>query len=233
LSGRGVSEAELARLEFMYLGVLERSEYGIPNLERELAKSPSLFVEALAFIYRRDDGGEDPPEWRKPDKEVASSLATQAYQLLQNAKRIPGTQDDGMIDAQKLKDWIVEVLTISEKFGRLVVGEHAIGHLLAKSKLGADGIWPSEPIREVLEEVGTKEIAVGMSIGLYNSRGAHWRGPGGDQERELAARYRGWSKTLTINSPFTSRLLEEIAKSYDRDAEWHDTDANIRKRLPY
>jgi hypothetical protein len=105
--------------------------------------------------------------------------------------------------------------------------------LLAKSKPGTDGIWPSESIREVLEEVGTKEIAVGMSIGLYNSRGAHWRGPSGDQERELAAKYRGWSKTIAVNSPFTSRLLEEIARSYDRDAEWHDTDANIRKRLPY
>jgi hypothetical protein len=38
--------------------------------------------------------------------------------------------------------------------------------LLAKSKAGGDGIWPSESIREVLEEVGTKEIAIGMSIGL-------------------------------------------------------------------
>jgi hypothetical protein len=31
----------------------------------------------------------------------------------------------------------------------------------------------------------------------------------------------------------TSRLLERIARSYDHDAEWHDTDANLRKRLPY
>jgi hypothetical protein len=59
-----------------------------------------------------------------------------------------------------------KVLRLSKKFGRLVVGEHAIGHLLAKSKAGGDGIWPSESIREVLEEVDTKEIAIGMSIGL-------------------------------------------------------------------
>src|ERR1700674_161961 len=233
LGGRGVSEADLARLEFMYLGALERSEYGIPNLERELARNPSFFIEALAIIYRRDDRGEDPPEWQKPDTEARRSLATQAYTLLQNAKRIPGTQDDGTIKPRELKDWVVEVLALSKKFGRLVVGEHAIGHLLAKCKPGADGIWPNEAVREVLEDVGTKEIAVGMSIGLYNSRGAHWRGPGGEQERELAAKYRGWSKTVAVNSPFTSRLLEEIAKNYDRDAEWHDTDANVRKRLPY
>ncbi len=233
LGGRGVAESELARLEFMYLSGLERSEYGIPNLERELAKNPSFFMEALALIYRRDDGGEDPPEWRMTDDKGRKSIATQAYRLLENAKRIPGTQDDGTINVKVLKDWIVEVLTLCKKFGRLVIGQHAIGHLLAKSKPGADGIWPSEPIREVLEDVGTKEIAVGMSIGLYNLRGAHWRGPNGEQERELASKYRGWSKTLALNSPFTSRLLDEIAKTYDRDAEWHDTDANIRKRLPY
>jgi hypothetical protein len=93
LGGRGVPEAELARLEFLYLGALGRSEYGIPNLERELAKRPSVFMEILSLIYRRDDGGEDPPEWRKPDSEVRRSLATQAYLLLENAKRIPGTQD--------------------------------------------------------------------------------------------------------------------------------------------
>ena len=79
-----------------------------------------------------------------------------------------------------------KVLRLSKKFGRLVVGEHAIAHSLAKSKAGGDGIWPSEPICEVLEEVGTKEIAIGMSIGLYNSLRVHWRGPGGDQERECS-----------------------------------------------
>jgi len=59
------------------------------------------------------------------------------------------------------------------------------------------------------------------------------RGPGGQQERDLAAQYRDWSKTVAVNSPFTSRLLEDIAKGYDRNAEWHDTEADIRKRLPY
>jgi hypothetical protein len=49
----------------------------------------------------------------------------------------------------------------------------------------------------------------------------------------LAAKYRGWSTQIAIEWPFTSRLLEQIASSYDRDAQWHDTDANLRKRLPY
>ena len=38
-----------------------KSNHGIPNLEREIEKSPVLFVQALALIFRREDGGEDPP----------------------------------------------------------------------------------------------------------------------------------------------------------------------------
>ena len=62
---------------------------------------------------------------------------------------------------------------------------------------------------------------------------APWRDVGGKQERDLAAQYRGWSRQEAIEWPFTSRLLERIAQSYDSDAEWHDTDADLRKRLPY
>ena len=60
LDGRtDVGKAELARLEFAYLAALDRSKRGIPNLERELAANPALFVQALAMIYKRSDGGED------------------------------------------------------------------------------------------------------------------------------------------------------------------------------
>jgi hypothetical protein len=72
-----------------------------------------------------------------------------------------------------------------------------------------------------------------MAIGLHNQRGAHWRDVDGRQERDLAAQYRGWARQTAVEWPFTSRLLEQVAKSYDHDAESHDTDATLRRRLPY
>jgi hypothetical protein len=97
--------------------------------------------------------------------------------------------------------------------------------------VGADGIWPNEGIRDVLEDIGTSELANGMSIGRYNSRGVVARGVGGDQERALSQTYRTWSRQLAHRYPFTSRLLNEMARMYDRDAERHDTDSEVRKRL--
>lgn len=116
-------------------------------------------------------------------------------------------------------------------YARSEIGDNVIGELLSKSRPGLDGIWPCEAVREALEELGSTRLADGMAVGLYNQRGAHWRGAGGAQERELSARYRGWSRQIAFDSPFTSRLLERIASTYDRDAVWHDTDANLRKRL--
>lgn len=37
-----------------------------------------------------------------------------------------------------------------------------------------------------MEELKSESISIGARTSLYNARGAHWRGEGGDQERELA-----------------------------------------------
>jgi addiction module HigA family antidote len=227
-----VSTEELAHLEFLYLSALEHEKRGIPNLERQLAASPALFVQAVGLVYIRKDGGEDPPEWHVENEEARKNVATQAYRLLHNAKRIPGTGDDGKIDALKLKAWIKDVRSQCKAYGRESAGDSSIGELLSKSTPGEDRIWPAVAVREALEELGNQKIATAMAIGLYNQRGAHWRDIDGRQERDLAAQYRGWSKQTAVEWPFTSRLLEQIAKSYDYDAEWHDTNAILRKRLP-
>ena len=228
-----VSRDEIAQLEFIYLGALDHDERGIPNLERQIAESPALFVQAVGLTYKRSDNGQDPPEWRPRGVEAAASIATQTYRLLHKIKHTPGTREDGTIDAAKLKAWIKEVRALCKTYGRELPGDHCIGELLAKSAVGPDGIWPCVAVRDALEETGTKEITDGMAIGVHNARGVHWRGEGGQQERDLSAKYRGWSKQVAFDSPFASRLLEQIAQSYDSEAAWQDTEASIRKRLMY
>ena len=68
-------------------------------------------------------------------------------------------------------------------------------------------------------------------IGKQNARGAVWRGRGGDQERDLAKNYRDASAAVAAEYPFTARLLNELARSYDRDAAWYDDRALVEKRL--
>jgi hypothetical protein len=205
---------------------------GIPNLQRQLAQTPTLFAQAVGLVYKRRDAGEDPPEWHIEGENARSSVATQAYTLLHQAKLIPGTGDDGKVDVRKLKEWIKDARALCRSYGREQVGDNCIGELLSKSGRDEDGIWPAIPVRNALEEIGNKTIARRHGGRALQPTRSPLREPGGKQERELAAMYRAWSKLTAVDWPFTSRLLERIAQSYERDAEWHDTDANLRRRLP-
>ena len=82
-----------------------------------------------------------------------------------------------------------------------------------------------------MEEFGSRRMAEGFLIGVRNARGAHWRGEGGDQERDFAAKYRRWAQQAAFDYPFVGSVLEDIASSYDAEAGWHDTEAQVRKRL--
>ncbi len=228
----GVTPDEMAGLEFRFIRALEFSDHGIPNLERQVVKSPSLFMQVLALTFRRSDDGEDPPEWRLDDGEHRQAVFSATYSLLNKIQRIPGTDDgEGTIKAANLKAWMIEVRALCLEYGRAKVGDQKIGQILAAAPVGDDGVWPCVPVREVLEEIGSPDIATGMGIGVYNARGVCVRGEGGAQERELAAKYHTWSQQLAFEYPYVSNLVEQIATKYDRQGIWEDSEAAVRRRL--
>ncbi len=234
LHGRvGVTHEEMAQLEFLYIDALRSSKHGIPNLERQIAQTPSLFVQALAFAYKRSDNREDPQEWRIENPEQRRAMASAAYHLLDQMEKIPGTDENGRIKGTDLTAWIAEVRRLCHEFARVEIGDQCLGQLLAKAPMDENGIWPCEAVCEAMEGMASAEIGKGFHIGVKNSRGVHSRGEGGEQERELAAKYRAWAERLHFNYPFVGGVLEDIAKSYDREAIWQDSETKIEKRLNY
>ena len=231
----GVTVDEMAQLEFACIQALDRSEHGIPNLESKLAQSPSLFVQALALFCKRSDGGQDPAQWRADDPERRASLGTAAYRLLRRATRIPGTDAEGKVDAQALSQWVTEARRLCTEYGRAAIGDQQIGQLMSKAPSEDDGSWPCQPVCEVLESIASEHIARGFEIGVYNARGVVSRtlGEGGEQERELSARYRAWAQRRAFDYPYVARVLERIAKGYDRDAEREDSQVRVMKRLEH
>src|ERR1041384_674779 len=229
----GVTQEEMARVEFLFIEALDDSEHGIPNLERQIGTSPTMLVQAVAMVHKRDDDGEDPPEWRLDDPERKSALARAVYRLLHRFRRVPGTGDDGNIATEALGTWLSEVRDLFAQHGRVGLGDYWLGELLSGAPPEKDGTWPCRSVCEAMEPIGSEPLAEGFQIGVRNSRGAQWRAEGGGQERELAVKYRGWSQHLSFEYPYVASILERIAASYDREAEWHDSDAKVRKRLRY
>ena len=237
LNGRaGIDQDEMVQLEFMYFPVLDHSEYGIPNLERRIADSPIDFVRLLALVFdKRDDDGQDPPDWHIEDPEKRRGLATSAYGLLERTGRIPGTGRDGVIDEEKLQQWITETRRLCAEFGRAGVGDEYIGQLLSRAPSGEDGIAPSLTVSAALEAIGSSEIRSGFATGIFNGRGVTVRavGEGGKQEGELVQQYRSWARQRSPDFPFVGSILEHIAANYERWAQWEDDQAQVDQRLEY
>ena len=235
LDGRtDVSLDEMAQLEFMFITDLEHSKHSIPNLERQIAESPALFVQVLAFTFKRNDDGQDPPEWRIENPESRDGLAIAAYSLLGRIERIPGTDEsEGKVNAGELLDWITEARRLCAEHGRVQIGDQKIGELLSRALAEEDGSWPCRPVCEAMEKIASQQIGDGFKVGVFNGRGVYSRGiyEGGAQERELAAKYRNWAKQRAFNYPYVSSVLEGIAANYDQEAKREDTEVEIRRRL--
>jgi addiction module HigA family antidote len=225
-----------AGLEFAHIEVLARpwsshAHYGIPNLERYVEAHPELFIQAIAWTYKRNDGATDPAEFQVPPERV-QAMAERGYKLLQAVERIPGHNDLGELEVDRLAKWVATVRQSCAELGRADVADRCIGKVLSCAPLGKDGVWPCEPVRDVMEDIQSESMMRGAHTGVYNSRGVHWRGDGGDQERELAQKYREWGKALQVSHPFVAaKLLMGLAKTYEHDASREDTEARIRRRL--
>src|SRR5262249_38615582 len=150
----GVTEEQMAGLEFKYVQVLDHTEHGIPNLQRQLAKSPSLLMQIIALAYKRSDNDEDPPEWGIKSLQDKDAVFSAAYKVLRRMKYIPGSDESGHIDTAELRAWLTEVRSLCLKHGRAEIGDEIIGQILAAAPIGDDGVWPSAPMRSVLEEIG-------------------------------------------------------------------------------
>ncbi len=234
LSARpGVGVQEMATFEFAFVKALDHSNHGIPNLEKLILESPVFFVEVLCRCFKRSDSGRDPDEWQIEDETRRRNMAEGAYHILQQLAQIPGTDAGGAVQLEPLLHWIKEARQLCSKFARMKIGDLQIGELLSHAPSDEDGAWPCSAVCEALEEAASQDIAQGFVIGKRNARSASFRdiGEGGDQERELAAKYRRWARLRRVDYPFASTVINHIADSYEHDAKRQDTQAVLDKRL--
>ena len=231
-----LSLEQKAGLEFAYIEALGRpfaktSTSKIPHLEQYVEMHPELYVQAICWLYKRADGAVDPAEFRVLPERI-EEMATRGYKLLNALGRVPGGGASGEISEARLATWVASVRKSCNELSRADVGDSCIGGLLSHSPVGQDGVWPCEGARAVMEDIQSEVMMQGAHTGVYNSRGVHFRGEGGEQERALAKKYREWGRALQISHPFVaSKLLMELAKTYDHEARREDTEADIRRRL--
>jgi excisionase family DNA binding protein len=223
LEAEGTDIETLARYEFVFFRLLEHHRQ--PRaLFAVLSRDPARFVDLISRVYR----GKNQPRRQLDKREEA--LAHRAWWVLHHWDDLPGRREDGTVDGEHLKQWVRNARLAFADTDRADIGDEQIGQVLAASPTGTDSIWPAEPVRDILETIGSLSMETGVHIGAVNKDlGATTRGvyDGGQQERTLAARYRQWAKQTAGSWPRTSRVLRGLAESYERQAQHEDAQAEV------
>lgn len=238
LENQNIDNELLAGLEWTWMPVLEHSERGLKVLQAALSTQPGLFVDVLKLVFRAEN--ESSRDLSDQDK----ARANQAYRLLDRWRKIPGTIErepitkraegdivfsKGRVDKGELLKWVKEARRLAQECGRLEVCDSRIGHVLAFAPEDPDGKWPCEAVRDLIEDLKSEELERGLQTSLYNRRGVHWRGKGGDQERALAAKFRWLSDLVQSKWPRTGAVLRNIVQGYEREARWQDEEDAIEE----
>jgi hypothetical protein len=230
LDGQAEAEDQIFALEWAWCGVLEHTDRPPRRLQKAMAESADFFMTLMKLVYLPDpdSGVVDAPEPGDPAKLAAA--VDQAYHLLDGFSKVPGQNDDGVIDGPALETWIKAARGTAAEIGRLAITDTKIGRMLASAPRIEGEAWPPEPIREVFELFPSKDLESGFELGVYNRRGMTTRmpGDGGAQERVLVQRYRDDAKTASHQWPRIRRVLERIADWYERDAAREDRSAEQR-----
>jgi hypothetical protein len=216
---------EVARLELLYLPLLEHDSH--PKLlHRTIGQDPSFFVEATCLAYR----GEGEPERELDD--AARGRAWLAGRLLDSWHSPPGLED-GVIDGARLSAWVEDARRRLGEVNRTPIGDQLIGRVLSWSPPGADGAWPAEPVRDLIDHLKSEDLEAGLHMGRFNQRGVVSRDPlaGGGMERSIKERYEADASAVAARWPRTAAFLRGLAATYERDAAREDVNAELRHDL--
>jgi hypothetical protein len=196
----------------------------------ELAHNPDFFIEALQYLFRAEhESDDDTVESADSTDTAGRSAAELAWDLLEKWRQMPGVSEDGSVDADALRTWVVRVRELACGCDRREIADIYIGHALAFSPSDPDGAWPHKSVRDLIEDLASSTIENGLCTQVFNNRGVTMRSPtdGGVQELKLVEQYEGYVIQIRDQWPRTAALLRIMADGYRDQARSEDVNAEL------
>jgi hypothetical protein len=226
-----VDNDEITKLEWLYLPILASvgSDRPPKMLHQELSNKPEFFAEVIKYVYKPKNKDIKEEEEELP-KELKEQRALLAWELLHSWKTVPGSDDSGKIDYQKLESWINKARKLCIETDRLEICDNHIGQVLAHAIPDKDGNWPPEEVCKIIDKTESRELEAGFMIGIYNKRGVVTNSinEGGKQERSLAEQYKNYSENVSNQYPRTIAILKKVAERYENEAKSEDKETEKR-----
>lgn len=200
-------------IEWNYLPLLGKLDNAPPVfLEQKLADEPKFYAELVAIVFKSDKD-----EIKTPVTEQQRNLATNAYRLIDDWIKVPGTSKDGVFDGEKFTKWLEEMKALTKASGHFNIALEKLGQILPNSPPDPDGLWIHRSIAEALEERTAGDLRSGLKVGFYNQRGV-FSFTSGKGEMRLANNYYEKAKALEGDFPRLAKSLRELGKGYENDS---------------
>lgn len=185
-----------------------------------MALDPEFYVSIMKDVFVADNF-DAADQSSTPKQQNRSSIS---HRILMQNKRVPG-EKDGEIKQQLLDEWVDGMLAESHKQKLTKIVPSYIGRTLAHAS-EVDGIWPPLEAATTIERLQSEDIERAIIIERHNMRGVYMKSmfEGGDQERELAERYRKWA-AANGKYPRTRSMLTVISEAWTKDAKQADEEA--------
>ena len=203
-----LKKEELRQIEWKYL---QLNNFNPINLEKRNYRKILNILLNLFLLYinlkikKYEDEG--------LTKEQISNRSNNAQRLLE---RVTIFKDYENLTLKELKYWVEEAQKGFIEADRIDIGNDAIGKLLSKAPNGKDEVFPSEIVRDILEEFKEDIIGKAFIHGVMypNGHRSTMRAydAGGEQEYNLANGYRRDAETLKIFSSYNVFFIKKISK---------------------
>jgi hypothetical protein len=209
---------DLFMIEWAYLPVLDGTHGATPRLlDERLSSDPAFFLEVIRLLYTSKKGS---GRRKKKPSEQEQALAHNAWRLLHQWKRVPGTDNEGGLSTSAFREWLKAVCQEADESGHREVALSHVGQVLFYAPAYEGGLWIHNAVAEALNASNTNKMRTGYCMEAVNSRGVHWVDPTGAPERELAVQYR--QKADDVENAGYQRFaasLRQLAESFDADAD--------------
>lgn len=213
---KDMSEHLLASLELKFIEFLDNEARKPLNTEILIESEPTYFAQLIAYAYERVNGNVD---FKTESESNIRRRAVKARKMLDRLKRIPGRDENGTINGERMLRWIKEVRRLCQARSLENFCDRTIGRMFAKAIQSDISNWPTEPILGVLEEVLTEDMSKGLVSSLYlysyNKPASTY---GGEHDRKEARWHSEKAGFLRITHQKVAIIHDRVAKYLNETA---------------
>lgn len=208
---KNVDINRLFYIEWKFLPLLNHGDNRPITMERAISSDANRYSEILQLAFKEHSKS-------KSASNIDPNIATNAYRLLHQWKLVPGTNDDGYIDSNKLKTWYENMKDICKEIDRLEVGLSYFGKVLFHSPKDKTGFWIDKTVAEIINNNET--IRDGYKTEAFNSVGVVSYDENGTAYSKKRDEYKEKAETTELAGYYNfATALREISHNFEFHAE--------------